>query len=236
MNPLISVIIPVYNREKELFACLASIRQQTYVPLEVIVVDDGSEEKISEDKIKEILLDIRFIFYRQQNSGAPSARNKGFESSKGEYVIFWDADIVGEPDMLEKMFLKLEKNPQASFVYSNFFFGTHKMPGREFDVFALKEKNYITTTSLLRRKDFPRFDISLKRFQDWDLWLTLAEQKKQGIWIPEYLFRILPQGTMSNWLPAFSYKFPWKYLPFFAKKVRFYEEAKRIVQKKHGIC
>ncbi len=235
MKPLISVIIPVYNREKEFLRSLQSVQSQTYRPLEVIIVDDGSEKELLRSKIVDILKDIPFVLHRQKNSGAPVARNTGFNVSKGEYVIFWDADIIGQPDMLEKMYVKLEENPEANFAYSNFFFGRQRMPGREFDVFALKEKNYITTTSLLRRTDFSGFDISLQRFQDWDLWLTLIEQKKQGIWIPEYLFRILPQGTMSNWLPSFAYKFPWKYVPFFAKKVQSYEKAKRIVQKKHNI-
>lgn len=238
MNPLISIIIPVYNRHKELMLSLDSIQKQTYRPLEVVIIDDGSSERITnyELRIKELLKDIPVILYRQNNQGAPSARNRGAERSQGEFFLFWDADIIGEPEMVEKMYVSLEKNKDASFAYSNFSVGSHRMRAREFDFEYLKKVNYITTMSLIRKKDFAGFDPALTRFQDWDLWLTLAEQGKQGVWVDEYLYRSVPtkQG-ISAWLPSFAYHAPWKYLPFFSSKVKKYEEAKKIILKKHGL-
>lgn len=235
MNPLISIIIPVYNRQKELMLSLASIQKQTYRPLEVIIVDDGSTEEIRKLGNWEIK-GIPLIIYKQENQGAPAARNKGFELSKGEYVIFWDADIIGDPYMIEKMYKALQEDTKSSFSYSNFYFGSHKMPGRVFDATALQQTNYITTTSLIRREDFPGFDTSLKRFQDWDLWLTFVDQNKTGVWVPEYLFTILPhEKGMSSWMPSFAYKAPFKYLPPFKKKVEAYNKAKEIVIEKHRL-
>jgi len=245
MEPLLSIIIPVYNQADVLQKALSSVANQTYGNLEVILVDDGSKEEF---KIE----DLRFKnggkinLVRQENAGAPVARNKGFELSHGEYIIFWDADIVGNPDMIQKMYQALQNNPDASYSYCNFYFGSKKMKGRQFDAPALKKNNYIITTSLIRRNDYVGFsakggsasgwDEKLKRFQDWDLWLSMLEQNKKGVWIDEYLFKAFPGGTMSKWLPSFAYKKPWRYLPGIKSRVDAYESAKEVVIKKHSLC
>lgn len=238
MKPLISIIIPVYNRQQELWLSLDSIQKQTYRPLEVILIDDGSEEKVFlSEEVKRKMGDISFQVVRQENKGAPAARNKGFSLSKGEFVIFWDADTLGNLDMLEKMFVTLSEHPEASFVYSNHTHaGKIKFRSRAFDVGELKKNNYINTMSLLHHQDFPGFDESLKRFQDWDLWLTLAEQGKKGIWIDEFLYNSVPTKVgISYWLPSFAYRAPWKYFPFVYKKIKAYENAKKIIYQKYNL-
>jgi hypothetical protein len=71
-------------------------------------------------------------------------------------------------------------------------------------------------------------------FQDWDLWLTIAERGGSGVWVPEFLFRIIQHGgSMSSWLPSFAYQAPWKYLPIIRGKVRRYDEAELVVRRKH---
>src|SRR5690606_8889630 len=136
---------------------------------------------------------------RQENKGAPSARNVGFAHSRGDYVIYWDADVVGVPDMLETMLTALQKHARASFAYSSFYFGKKKMNGQPFDKEALRQRNYIHSTTLIRRVDVIQWDESLKRFQDWDFFLSLAEQEKQGVWVDEALFTVDTGGTMSTW-------------------------------------
>jgi len=173
--------------------------------------------------------------HQQENKGAPAARNMGFELSKGDYVIFWDADITAKPGMLEKMFQALQNNPKSSYAYADFYFGKKTIWGREFNAEALKQTNYITTTSLIRRGDFVKFDESLQRFQDWDLWLTMLEQDKVGVYISQTLFTIKSGGSMSQWLPSFAYKKPWKWLPGVRSKVRKYEEARKVISEKHGL-
>jgi glycosyltransferase involved in cell wall biosynthesis len=233
MRPLISVIVPVYNQQENLLLALESIEKQTYENVEVIVVDDGSVEELRTRNLGLGTIPLQLV--RQENKGAPAARNRGFELSKGGYVIFWDADVVGEPDMLEKLKKQLSERPEASFAYSNHYFGKRKMSGQHFTISALQRNNYIHTTSLVRRKDFPGFDELLKRFQDWDLWLTMGENGKKGVWVDEYLFTVKPGGTMSRWLPKFAYKKPWKWLPGIALRVRAYENAKKVIQKKHSL-
>lgn len=230
MLPLISIIIPVYNQAESLALVLESIKNQTYQNLEVIVVDDGSNQIINPKS--EIINQL----HRQENKGAPAARNKGFQLSQGELVIFWDADVIGEPEMIEKMQHVLTLHPEASYVYCNFILENNKkIECGKFDAEKLKQNNYICTMSLIRREDFCGFDESLKRFQDWDLWLTMLEKDKIGIWIPEYLFRIVAKGKISTWLPKFAYKKPWRWLPGVSGKVVAFEKAKEVVMRKHGL-
>lgn len=228
---MISIIIPVYNHAKELNRALVSITMQTYKDIEVIVVDDGSAPAISNQKLA-----ISPQLIRQSHAGAPAARNRGLQSAKGKFVIFWDADVIGKPDMLEKMYQALQKNPTASYAYSDFRYGWKKMPARPFDGDTLKKNNYIHSTSLIRRvvlSDKP-WDESLKRFQDWDLWLTLLENNKTGMYVPECLFRVLPhRGGMSAWLPSFAYREPWRRVPWVREKVGEYEACRQIVLDKH---
>ena len=224
--PKISVIIPVYNAQDTINDCLKSIFSQTFKDLEIIAIDDGSTDaslsilKKWADKIK---------IFKQANLGAPAARNLGFKKSQGEYVIFCDADIIMRQTMLQKVYEALEKNKKAAFAYSSFNFGWKTFKLWPFDLNKLKKMPYIPTTSLIRQSYFPGFDEKLKKFQDWDLFLTISEQGGQGLWLKEILFCARVGGTMSQWLPKFFYKFPW--LP----AVREYKKAKNIILKKHKL-
>lgn len=103
LKSTISVIVPVYNLERELPRCLDSICAQTHRSLEILVVDDGSQ-----DNSRSIMLDyagrdrrIRTIF--QENSGVTSARLRGIRESVGEWITFVDGDDEIEPDMYERL-------------------------------------------------------------------------------------------------------------------------------------
>lgn len=229
--PLVSIIIPAWNPKPDVLdTVLRSIEAQTYTPIEIIIVDDGSQHSI-----KHLTCTIPLRLIRQVHAGAPAARNRGLSESSGEYIIFWDADVVGEPQMIETLVRALKNNPNFSFAYSNFYFSWKKMKGRSFDIKALQHTNYICSTTLLRKKDAIQWDESLKRFQDWDYFLTLAAQGKQGIWIDEYLFHVFTRGTMSTWLPSFAYKKPWCYLPWLKEKVETYQKAKEVIVRKHSL-
>lgn len=235
----ISVVVPVYNRAQVFFRALESIAKQTYRPLQIIVVDDGSTEDI--ETVFGIISErhssneCSFVYIRQENTGAPAARNRGFAEVKGEYVIFWDADIIGKANMLEVMHDILVKNSDASFAYSNFLLGRKLFRGIPFSHDALKKNNYITSTSLIRTADAVKWDESLKRFQDWDLWLTMAGQGKKGVWIDEILFQVEGGGTISSWLPSFAYRVPFRWLPSIYTKVKNYEAAREVLWYKHSI-
>lgn len=103
MSEKISVIVPVYNSIKCLEKCVQSIRAQTYMNLEILLIDDGSTD--GTDKLCERLAaeDSRIRTYHKKNGGASSARNVGIKLASGEYIGFVDSDDYIEPDMYELM-------------------------------------------------------------------------------------------------------------------------------------
>ncbi len=108
-NPAVSVIIPIYNAEKYLAQCLNSVIHQTLKNIEIICVDDGSTDsstEILEDFAKK---DARFKLFYQKNLYAGAARNKGIEAASGKYLAFWDSDDYFEPEALQTMYKKCEK-------------------------------------------------------------------------------------------------------------------------------
>ncbi len=233
---MISVIIPVYNQAKELLETLKSIISQSYQDLEVIIVNDGSSdgvETIFQNFIIKQESNLSFYFFNNhKNLGAPTARNKGFSKSSGDYIFFCDADAVIKPKALEIMLETLENEPEISYVYSSFKWGRKLFKVGEFSESKLKKEPYIHTMSLIKRSDFPKvgWDEKIKKFQDWDLFLTMLEQGKQGFWIDKVFFKVKPGGTISYWLPSFAYK----YLPFL-KAVKDYKAAKEIIKVKHSL-
>lgn len=105
----ISVIIPVYNKEKWVGRCLASVIKQTYGNLEVLVIDDGSADGSAEVVKKFAGRDGRVRLLRQDNLGVASARNRGLDSATGGVVAFVDADDYIEADMYEKMMSAMQR-------------------------------------------------------------------------------------------------------------------------------
>lgn len=260
---MVSIIIPNYNHTKALAKCLDSIQSQTFRDFEIIIVDDGSNAESKKDLLEIVELIRKPAVFRgsgsvklatpdtpvylerknsqikilyEEHQGANAARNSGAREARGEYLLFCDADIIMKPVMLSEMIHGLEKNPAAAYAYSSFNFGWKLFKLWSFDAEKLKKNNYIHTTSLLRKEWFPGFDESLKRFQDWDLWLTILEKGGRGVWIPEVLFTILPhKGGMSKWMPSFFYKIPWQKIGIQPKSLREYDRAREVVLNKHKL-
>lgn len=103
-QPLVSVLIPVYNVEEYLERCLDSVLNQSLTRIEVICVNDGSTDKSLEILKKYQENDSRVIIVNKENGGLPSARNAGIERARGEYVGFVDSDDYVQPDMFEKLY------------------------------------------------------------------------------------------------------------------------------------
>ena len=109
MKELISVIIPAYNAEQFLGACLSSMTEQTYENLEVIVVNDGSSDKTGEIAAQWGQKDFRIKVVHQDNQGVSAARNAGLEIAKGDYIGFVDADDEVKNDFYEFLYQNLKK-------------------------------------------------------------------------------------------------------------------------------
>jgi glycosyltransferase EpsH len=105
----VSVIVPAYNAEKYLEACLDSICEQTYPVLEILVVDDGSRDLTASIIRSRAEQDARIIPYYNENHGVSYSRNFGLEHCTGEYVTFVDADDLVAPDFIAQMIHDLEE-------------------------------------------------------------------------------------------------------------------------------
>jgi len=115
-NPLISVIIPVYNGSRTLRRCLDSVLQSAFPSYECIVVDDHSGDDSS--RIAQSF-GVRVIRLDGQQ-GAAYARNRGAEAAGGDILFFVDADVILPPDCMEKVVKAFEENPEASAVFGSY--------------------------------------------------------------------------------------------------------------------
>lgn len=108
-NLNISIIVPVYNIEEYLPRCIESILKQTYKNMELILVDDGSQDRSGEICDKYKALDERVVVVHKENGGSSTARNEGIRIAKGAYLGFVDSDDYIETDMYEKMVSVIEE-------------------------------------------------------------------------------------------------------------------------------
>ena len=106
---MISVIVPIYNVEEYLPACIESILNQTYKDLEILLIDDGSTDNSGRICDKYAQCDNRCIVIHQLNSGEAEARNTGLDHANGEYISFIDGDDYIHPQMLEILYEALQK-------------------------------------------------------------------------------------------------------------------------------
>lgn len=110
MNPMISIIVPVYNVEQYISVCIESILSQTFTAIELILVNDGSGDGSGKICDKYVKLDNRVQVIHQKNGGPANARNTGIDIAKGKYICFVDSDDYIVPDFCEKMLRMLEES------------------------------------------------------------------------------------------------------------------------------
>lgn len=135
---LFSVIIPVYNTERYLRECLESVRKQSFTDFEVILVDDGSQDKSPSICNEYEKKDNRFKCIHICNGGLANARNTGLCSSKGKYICFVDSDDFIDEEYLASYYSVLQNNNDVDFVYS----GIRKYPSGQ-EILPPFEKNVI---------------------------------------------------------------------------------------------
>lgn len=119
MNPKVSVIVPVFNADKTLNRCLDSLKNQTLREIQIVCIDDGSDDN-SATILEAYRQDNRFIIHHQNNAGVSAARNKGLSLATGEYVAFLDADDYVDPNAYEILF-QTAKEKDAVMVVCDFF-------------------------------------------------------------------------------------------------------------------
>lgn len=126
-NDLISVIIPVYNVEHYLDACIQSVYDQTYTNIQIIIINDGSTDGSLAISQKWSLIDSRILLFDQENGGLSSARNKGLDESSGDYICFIDSDDVIHVDFIKILHESVSKSgaDMATCHYKEFFDHEH---------------------------------------------------------------------------------------------------------------
>ena len=189
--PLVSVIIPTYNRCAYLHEAIASVLAQTYAPLELIVVDDGSSDDTPEllyryrDRLKVI---------RQSNQGVSAARNRGIRAARGEWIALLDSDDVWQPEKLALQTAYLNAHPELKICQTQEIWirngrrvnpkkRHHKRAGDIFEpslaLCLVSPSAVMLRTSLLAEVGV--FDEQLPACEDYDLWLRVSARYPVGL-------------------------------------------------------
>lgn len=200
IEPAVSVVMPTFNRAHMLRRSIVSVLNQTFSNFELIIVDDGSIDNTS-STIEEFD-DPRIIFLPLgKNFGGNYARNQGIKASRADYVAFLDSDDEWLPTKLELQISRLHSvnDDEANIVYCQYYEYQDLTKRKilfpsiyEGDVFDQLLKGWcpVLSTFVIKRSDLLEvqgFDESLPSFQDYDLFLRLAELEKQFVAVSEPL-------------------------------------------------
>jgi len=176
----VSVIIPCYKQAHLLSDALGSLLDQTYTNLEIVVVDDGSDDHV--DAVVRSFHNSKIKCYRKENGGLSSARNFGISHSLGEYLLFLDADDKLKPDAISQLTVILESHPESDMAVMRFVdfdcSSNEFAPSVELEDLTVNSLKTIINRNispihciLFRRSTIADnlFDESLRSCEDWDL-------------------------------------------------------------------
>jgi len=191
-SPLVSVIIPTYNREHLLDRAVKSVLNQTYQNFEIIVVDDASTDDT--EKVIKRFNDkrIKYIKHKINSGGSAAPRNTGIKAAQGNYIAFQDSDDEWLPEKLEKQMKTFEEFPKTKVVYSGFwriengrkeYIPNKNVKKIEGDLHKeLLERNFITPQAVIIKKEcFDKaglFEEKLRSYQDWEMWIRVSRKYK----------------------------------------------------------
>lgn len=187
----ISVVVPLYNKEKSIEATLQSVLAQTYTDYELIIVDDGSTDNslsVVRKRISE-LENERIRVIHKENGGVSSARNRGIKEAKGEYIALLDGDDLWEPTFLAEQAKLIHDFPKAAMWGVNTAFIKHGkcwkwqqgmgdgFRGYVENYFGTKHNDLFCSSSVVIRKDVFEevgyFDERISSSEDLDMWYRI---------------------------------------------------------------
>lgn len=194
-NKLVSVIIPCYNDGQYLEETVSSALNSTHLPIEIIIINDGSTDNTQEIglKLQSQFKNVRY--FEHQNKGPSATRNYGVQQSRGEFILPLDADDKISPRYIEIASQILQVDEQVKVVYSEaMFFGNKKgkwnLP--EFDLKKLATENLIFNCSMYRKTDFIKsggYSEDMKYgWEDWEFWISMLKRGGKAYKIPEVCF------------------------------------------------
>ena len=221
---MISIVIPLYNKEGCIAKTLNSVLAQSFRDFEVVIVDDGSTDESV--KIVASIPDDRIRLITKENGGPSSARNRGIEAARGEIIAFIDADDIWSPDYLKEMVDLIERFPDAviwGFNYSTIENGQVKDSDAEEYCGFVSEKwegfpFFFFTSSTCCRKatliELDGFDERMVYGEDIDMWFRLL-LKGKGVLDT----RVLAFYNKDEMDSLTQHKMPLeKHIPFFIDK------------------
>lgn len=186
-SPVVSIIIPVFNRETTISRAIRSVKDQTYQQWECIIVDDCSTDRSMEIAAEYMEHDSRIQLFRlPRNSGANIARNFGIARSRGSYIALLDADDVWMPRKLaEVMEIFVSASPSTGMVYSGieYIYPEKNVPHAPYAGKNLVDRLLINnviggcSVAVIKKTVFEEsgtFDEALKARQDLDMWIRIA--------------------------------------------------------------
>ncbi|MFM6307811.1 MAG: glycosyltransferase family 2 protein [Dolichospermum sp.] len=188
--PLISVIIPCYNRERYLAEAIESVLDQTYPHIELIVIDDGSS-----DRSGEIAQSYPLIYHYQTNGGIGAARNAGIALANGKFLAFLDSDDIWVKDKLAKQMAIFDTNLdiEAVFGYAQNFYSPELDENFRNRIRCPEQPiaAHLSSAMLINRSAFLRvgnFDTNLKISPDVSWYILAMEHQLQQITIPDVVY------------------------------------------------
>lgn len=197
MNPLVSVIVPSYNHSKYITETIESILSQTYDNIELIVIDDGSQDD-SVKIIEELRLHNKFIFINRENKGLCETLNEGIELSKGKYIAICASDDIYLKEKIELQVDFLELNSNYALCYGKIisfdnngnqkFINSKKYKSGKLFLDLIKTNFVPAVTQMYRKEIFDNigyFDKNLW-IEDWDMLLKISYSYEIGF-LDEYL-------------------------------------------------
>ena len=210
MKPDVSVVMPAYRAEATIGAALSGVITQTHANVEVVVVDDGSDDDTA--AIVSAHRDERVRLVTQPNRGVAAARNTGLDAARADLVAFCDADDILLPSHVAAL---LELYRPGAIVTANSYWlfpggiSRHKrrhkgrFPAPDAQRMAILEQNFVSTMSLFSRSlvaEIGGFDDQLRRAEDWDFWMravfaghTIVHQP-----VPHALYRWTSTGLSAS--------------------------------------
>lgn len=233
-QPLVSVVIATYNMGQYLPEAVDSVLAQTWKNLELIVVDDGSEDD-TEKRMEAYSKNSRVRYIKTKNQGQPKAKNRGLEEAQGQFIAFCDADDFWAPNKLNYQ-LPYFSDPNVGVVYSEVSYidesgnliqkpqpySRHSGDVTEYLIL----KNFVPFgTAVIRRQCLDnngKFDEKLPMGIDWDLWLRYSiDWEFKYIKERTYTYRIWPGQMSKNYRGRYENAFNIleKFLGTYPKKV-----------------